>query len=1366
MYQRPIALQSLIFSFLILILGCYQQEKPPEVIVSKIESSIKKERKEKGFLREGPHNFFNLHHSIRTKDGEDFVKYKTNYKQLALEKALRSNEKKGIKRNQLDWIERGPGNVGGRTRGLLVYQPDTTHLTWLVGSAGGGIWKTEDGGKSWRIVTEELPNMATSTLANSDADPDIIYAGTGEGFDDRMVGGAGMYKSIDGGETWDLLPATATDEFANILRIIVNPDDPNEVIATTRKAFSRKPDDRTTLDGYIMKSKDGGETWEAVYVAERVGKDTIRPVYAVQHIVAMPDDFSTMFASINSYGVLKSTDAGETWKRVYEGIEGKTGRMELAISPVKTNKVFFAAEFEGVAALFQSKDSGETWEKVEGEYGDWFSGQGWYDNTIAAHPYDSNTVFVGGAGPLLSITVDSDSIQISKIKEITNSTDYLKLAPLDSSLAAVLTIEQVMITLFGGVFIEPEKELIDIELRFGDGKKQKAHRHGLGSNPASTFQDYVDVPFIAWDLTNDRQLMVSFLDSNEDGVWNMTDLGNGKLDAELVVMHNVDYDTLASNEVQLIFAKAYYGAFFGIDPNISTPIEQLAAGSLKISADSRKVLGASFKAIADGYMQYGGKTKGVHVDHHNIIMIPIDKATNKFYVLNANDGGVAFSKDSGNTFTQTGDTFKKEIGFSGDTTTYETTSGYNTSQFYGVDKMNGADRYVGGTQDNGSWVSAIDTDDNKAWVSAPSGDGFEAAWHYKDPKLLLESSQGNNVFRSTDGGETWKQTSLPGMGPFLTRLAASKQDPDLVFAISSLGVLKSIDFGLTWSVTSMPIEWSFNQAGNPIEVSLASPSVVWTAKEVTEEGKIVVSEDGGDSFKPTKGYDLAKLGDVTSIATHPLDANTAFALFSISDSPKILKTTDLGQNWTDISGFVNNADESTNGFPDVATYSLLVMPFDTNQIWVGTEIGLFESLDGGASWAYADNGLPPVAIWEMKIVNDEVVLATHGRGIWSVSLPELEGYEPLPITLGPRVVSKGNGLGGLLTGLVDLRGKYDSTKVFVDIAIGENNKISQQITSIGSNDSLQSIPFEGKVTIGLDTIIKGEIKAVSFLDGKELRYSTPVLVYDVDEAPIASYSSSFDDDESDFARLGFNIYKEESFDDKALHSAHPYKGNQEYIAVFQKPITISSNKSSLSFDEVVIVEPGDSKEFGSADFYDYVTIEATADTGKTWVNLAGYDARKNEDWEKAFANGGNGSSSLIKKHTLDLAKKFKDGDIIYLRFRLVSDPFAEGWGWMIDNIEIGDPTTSVEEILEAYEVKNYPNPFTNSTRLSFSLTEKSSIFAQLYDVNGRVISTLINNQEGAGTHTYDVNTSNLESGVYFCRLKINESEKTFKWVKK
>ena len=201
--------------------------------------------------------------------------------------------------------------------------------------------------------------------------------------------------------------------------------------------------------------------------------------------------------------------------------------------------------------------------------------------------------------------------------------------------------------------------------------------------------------------------------------------------------------------------------------------------------------------LSDGYGDfedfYNTSTKGVHVDHHGIFFSVVDSTNQEVIMINANDGGIAVSRDNGETFTQTGDTFLQAFNPEGGE--WETVDGYNVSTFYGVDKMNGGDRYVGGTQDNGSWVSGMDPDETSKWDHAPSGDGFEAAWNYDNPNMIIESSQGNNFFRSIDGGMTWRPLETPGFGAFITAIANSKQHGEFVAISTDEGPAVSSDFG-------------------------------------------------------------------------------------------------------------------------------------------------------------------------------------------------------------------------------------------------------------------------------------------------------------------------------------------------------------------------------------------------------------------------------------------------------------------------------------------------------------------------------------------------------------------------------------------
>src|SRR5690606_27890743 len=126
---------------------------------------------------------------------------------------------------------------------------------------------------------------------------------------------------------------------------------------------------------------------------------------------------------------------------------------------------------------------------------------------------------------------------------------------------------------------------------------------------------------------------------------------------------------------------------------------------------------------------------------------------------------------------------------------------------------------------------------------------------------------------------------------------------------------------------------------------------------------------------------------------------------------------------------------SSNGFPNVATYALLVLPFNPEVLWAGTEIGLFVSEDGGQTWQAADNGLPSVSIWQLTIVDDQVIAATHGRGVWSVRLPELASYAPPVVTRTPRFNDLFFDPSSTLGLDIDVRSDYDSLDVLLDGAL-------------------------------------------------------------------------------------------------------------------------------------------------------------------------------------------------------------------------------------------------------------------------------------------------------------------------------------------
>jgi len=1114
----------------------------------RVSERIKKiERRMAGYAKANkPDEFMRILSEMRVPYGKTEAEYPMNYKSNELEKALlRSTALGKTNASKLPWVERGPANVSGRARGIVVDPDDPEKNTWYIGSVGGGIWKTTDAGKKWRNLSPNIPNLAISWLAMAQSNHNIIYAGTGESmYNVDVINGDGLLKSTDRGETWTQIPSTKNnDKFNNISRVIVDPKNPNIVLASTTTGRYK-----TTYinKSYIMKSTDGGGTWKVVYEENEISSGRVKKVL---QIIETPGDFNTLYAAIEKKGILKSTDAGETWTLSSSGIDDVTGRFELAIAPTNIAKIYAAAEGTPSSNLYVSSNAGASWIKTteNGTEPNWLSSQGWYDNTIVVHPKNEDIVYVGGVY-IYQITMQMPTVRKSS-----------------------------------------------------------------------------------------------------------------KL-------------------------------------NVGT----------------------------------------VHVDHHNLVTIP--KANGSFRILVANDGGIGISTDS-------------TTGWS------KPTDGLNTTQFYGVDKKPGSSAYIGGMQDNGTWRSPENSTMASKWTYQIGGDGYETSWHFDDPNKLIGGSQYNGFLRSTDGGTTFGtgQSGLSDIGsskaPFISKIAKTNSNPDLLFTIGASGVWKSTNFGASWALTAIPsADLGSVSSFMNVKISKANSKIVWAGSRMDAISKILVSADEGKTFTPTTVFNNPTLGGISGLATHPLKDSTAYVLFSFAQRPKILRTTNLGQSWEDISGF-GTGTVSKNGFPDVAIYDLFVMPNSPNTIWVGTEIGLFESTDNGSSWHYADNGLPSVCIWFINGSEEEVFLGTHGRGIWSVNIPGLNAssmYKPF-------LKSASQGPDGSLAIRVNLRSLYDSTIVNVDgLPVA---KIGNNLTSA---DTLIRIP--------ITTIKDVNISAVAYKNGLSYESSSKKVTLIPIMAASKFYFNDFNSASNDFYGNGFTITSNSGFPNNAIHTNHPYPNNTVLTYMLKVPIIVADSNATLKYTDVALIEPGETgAPFGSPEFYDYVVVEGSRD-GVEWIPLEdGYDATLDPLWLTAYNNKTNADYKLLKPHEVNLLNTFSKGEKILIRFRLYSDAMTNGWGWIIDDLEIQGQLVGVaannRQLPSSYSLQqNYPNPFNPVTTISYTVPKASKITLKIFDALGKEVTTLVNEMKSAGSYHVTFNAARLASGTYFCRMEADGFTDTKKLI--
>ncbi len=332
----------------------------------------------------------------------------------------------------LSWESHGPGNIGGRLRGLLIH-PNNPNVLY-AGSVSGGVWKSVDGGANWSPTMNDLITLNISALAMKPGDPNTIYAGTGEAyFSADALPGRGLLKTTDGGNTWRRIHVAQGLNSPFLTSIAVSPAHPNVVYASGRKASPSVPLPAESVPdpgvSAIFKSVDSGETWQDITSGKGIehNPQIESDEYAAQ-VIADPTDANIVYASFGLYapgGIWKSSNGGQTWSRLTNGLPDPSlpnlgyERIELALAPSNTNVLYASFSYSRKAGdtstlperamlgLWKSTNAGQSWTQVatpmttsilNQNYGDLtaLGTQGTYANAVAVHPTDPNTVFVAG----------------------------------------------------------------------------------------------------------------------------------------------------------------------------------------------------------------------------------------------------------------------------------------------------------------------------------------------------------------------------------------------------------------------------------------------------------------------------------------------------------------------------------------------------------------------------------------------------------------------------------------------------------------------------------------------------------------------------------------------------------------------------------------------------------------------------------------------------------------------------------------------------------------------------------------------------------------------------------------------------------
>ncbi|MGV8858518.1 WD40/YVTN/BNR-like repeat-containing protein [Rhodoglobus sp.] len=290
------------------------------------------------------------------------------------------------------WRNVGPAR-GGRV--VAVSGDLTDYRRFWMGACSGGVWRTDDAGQNWRPMTDgQLATASIGAIAVAESNSNVVWVGTGESYArNNVVPGDGVYRTVDGGRTWDHLGLEATKHIA---KVRVNPTDPDVAfVAATGDIFG------PSAERGVYRTTDGGRSWEHVlHVSDKAGAADLiidahnpRIIFAsIWEAVRHPWD---IVSGGEDSGLWRSIDGGDTWQEVSANsgfATGLLGRMGVVTSPAKEGRVWALVEArDDQGGIYRSDDYGLSWEHISTERS--VQGRPWYYSHLIAHPTEADTLW-------------------------------------------------------------------------------------------------------------------------------------------------------------------------------------------------------------------------------------------------------------------------------------------------------------------------------------------------------------------------------------------------------------------------------------------------------------------------------------------------------------------------------------------------------------------------------------------------------------------------------------------------------------------------------------------------------------------------------------------------------------------------------------------------------------------------------------------------------------------------------------------------------------------------------------------------------------------------------------------------------------
>jgi photosystem II stability/assembly factor-like uncharacterized protein len=727
-------------------------------------------------------------------------------------------------------------------------------------------------------------------------------------------------------------------------------------------------------------------------------------------LIIDPTDPNIMYAAAASGGVWKSRDAGKTWSPVADFL-GNIAVNALAMDP-GNHQVLFAGTGEGYfnvdatrgQGIFQTTDGGLHWNQLVSTNTKDF----YYVRKIAISPSDSARIYATTATGLFRS--DNSGSTWTRALDQTNVLGCLDLA--------IQTSAPSYIFVSCGTFY-PAVILRSVD-RAGPQQWQEVLRlPGMGRTslalaPSDQKTIYALAASIANGPLNGGLLGVFRSDSNGDqSSWNATiDSSTNNSIGRLVLSNPVQavYRDCFGQGTDQYLNQGWYDNVIAVDPK--DPNIVWAGGTDLFRSDDG---GRKWGVASYWWFEQGRDPEYAHADHHVIVFDPSYNGTSNQVMFVGNDGGIFASENARGTV---GTELASVCGQveSNDVHWAPRNGGYAVTQFYSGAVLPNGSSYFGGTQDNGTVLgNAAGT--SATWKTIQGGDGGFVAYDPRNPSILYTAFYGPSIRKSGDGGATFTDANngLCACGQscqsqsdcsvfsFITPFALDALKPDVLWTGGDQ-LFRSVNGGNSWQPASSKVDAGHYPLDSPPadSGSLSSIAIRPTDSNFVLAGfapNAATGAGGGwihriDTALSSTNVSVwprvrPRSGWVSSIAFDQSQPQIAYATYSSFNSDDgldkghVFKSSDGGQTWKLIDGIAGKA------VPDIPVHSLVVDPSDSNRLYIGTDLAVLVSLDGGNSWNVEASSFPNVVVQKLVIVPGSpprLYAFTHGRGLWLVEI--------------------------------------------------------------------------------------------------------------------------------------------------------------------------------------------------------------------------------------------------------------------------------------------------------------------------------------------------------------------------------------------